>query len=65
MAFITDIKRFAVHDGDGIRTTVFLRMSIAVPLVPQPGKSGKTDAPDVLPAQMPGMRKMCGNMFLP
>ncbi len=23
--FITDIKRFAVHDGDGIRTTVFLK----------------------------------------
>lgn len=23
MAFITDIKRFAVHDGDGIRTMVF------------------------------------------
>lgn len=25
MAFITDIKRFAVHDGDGIRTTVFFK----------------------------------------
>ena len=24
-AFISDIKRFAVHDGDGIRTTVFLK----------------------------------------
>lgn len=24
-AFITDFKRFAVHDGDGIRTTVFLK----------------------------------------
>ncbi len=24
-AIITDIKRFAVHDGDGIRTTVFLK----------------------------------------
>ena len=24
-AIISDIKRFAVHDGDGIRTTVFLR----------------------------------------
>lgn len=23
--YITDIKRFAVHDGDGIRTTVFLK----------------------------------------
>lgn len=25
MAQIFDIKRFAVHDGDGIRTTVFLK----------------------------------------
>lgn len=24
-AIITDIKRFAVHDGDGVRTTVFLK----------------------------------------
>lgn len=24
-ANIVDIKRFAVHDGDGIRTAVFLR----------------------------------------
>lgn len=24
-AKIVDIKRFAVHDGDGIRTTVFLK----------------------------------------
>ena len=24
-AIISDIKRFAVHDGDGIRTTVFLK----------------------------------------
>ena len=24
-AVISDIKRFAVHDGDGIRTTVFLK----------------------------------------
>ena len=24
-AFITDIKKFAVHDGDGIRTTVFFK----------------------------------------
>ena len=24
-AFVSDIKRFAVHDGDGIRTTVFLK----------------------------------------
>lgn len=24
-AYITDIKRFAVHDGDGIRTTVFFK----------------------------------------
>lgn len=24
-AYISDIKRFAVHDGDGIRTTVFLK----------------------------------------
>lgn len=24
-ANIVEIKRFAVHDGDGIRTTVFLR----------------------------------------
>ena len=23
--FVSDIKRFAVHDGDGIRTTVFLK----------------------------------------
>jgi len=22
---VTDFKRFAVHDGDGIRTTVFLK----------------------------------------
>lgn len=24
-AYVTDLKRFAVHDGDGIRTTVFLK----------------------------------------
>ena len=25
-AIISDLKRFAVHDGDGIRTTVFKGM---------------------------------------
>ncbi|MEE0897526.1 MAG: 4Fe-4S cluster-binding domain-containing protein, partial [Acutalibacteraceae bacterium] len=24
-ALISDIKRFAVHDGDGIRTTIFFK----------------------------------------
>ena len=33
---VTDFKRFAVHDGDGIRTTVFLKgLSIKMRLVPQ------------------------------
>ena len=27
-ALISDIKRFAVHDGPGIRTTVFLRVAL-------------------------------------
>ena len=25
IGLVTDLKRFAVHDGDGIRTTVFLK----------------------------------------
>ena len=29
------IKRFAVHDGPGIRTTVFKRVSVVLFMVPQ------------------------------
>ena len=28
MSLITSIQKYSIHDGDGIRTTVFLRVSV-------------------------------------
>ncbi|MCK7471108.1 MAG: hypothetical protein MZU95_10255 [Desulfomicrobium escambiense] len=34
---VFDVRRHAVHDGPGIRTTIFLKGCPLMPLVPQPG----------------------------
>ena len=31
---ITNIQRYSIHDGDGIRTTVFFKGCNGLPLVP-------------------------------
>lgn len=56
---IVNIKRFAVHDGEGIRTTAFFqRLPYALPLVPQSRNAFFARADGILRKELPSVRSL-------
>ena len=60
---IFDIKKYSIHDGPGIRTTVFFKgCPLELLVVPQPGKPIVPTRSHAARQSLHSLRRVCGRV---